>query len=114
MSQQQPSCLCLSLGAISSCHGRRNDQKQGEGQHVDHTMKTIRADGVEIASAAFGDPSVSLSFRSWRAMASILWWSGEFYHNLAAKRRHVISYYNRDTGLSIKYIQALRHTAWTI
>lgn len=67
------------------------------------TTKTVRANGVEIATEAFGDPSAPPVLLIMGAMASMLWWPDEFCRKLAAEGRHVIRYDNRDTGLSTKY-----------
>ncbi|MDR6291854.1 MULTISPECIES: alpha/beta fold hydrolase [Inquilinus] len=65
--------------------------------------KTVRADGVEIATEAFGDPTHSPVLLIMGAMASMLWWPDEFCRRLAGQGRHVIRYDNRDTGLSTTY-----------
>ncbi|MGK9235819.1 alpha/beta fold hydrolase [Inquilinus limosus] len=62
--------------------------------------KTIRADGVEIATEAFGDPAHPPVLLIMGAMASMLWWPEDFCRRLAARGRYVIRYDNRDTGLS--------------
>lgn len=65
--------------------------------------RTIRADGVEIATAAFGDPAHPPVLLVMGAMASMLWWPDAFCSQLAEQRRFVIRYDNRDTGLSTKW-----------
>lgn len=65
--------------------------------------RTIKADGVEIATQAFGDPSHPAVLFIMGAMASMLWWPEEFCERLAAGGRYVIRYDNRDTGLSTFY-----------
>ncbi len=67
------------------------------------TTRTIHADGVTIATEAFGDPSAPPVLLIMGAMASMLWWPDEFCRKLAARGRYVIRYDNRDTGLSTKY-----------
>jgi pimeloyl-ACP methyl ester carboxylesterase len=67
------------------------------------STKTIRTDGVEIATEAFGDPANPPVLLIMGAMASMLWWPEEFCRKLAASGRHVVRYDNRDTGLSTKY-----------
>ena len=62
--------------------------------------KTVHADGVEIATEAFGDLAHPPVLLIMGAMASMLWWHDEFYRQLADKGRCVIRYDNRDTGLS--------------
>lgn len=65
--------------------------------------KIIRADGVELASEAFGNPEDRPVLLIMGAMASMLWWPDEFVAKLAARGRFVIRYDNRDTGLSTGY-----------
>ncbi|WP_149761444.1 alpha/beta fold hydrolase [Neomesorhizobium albiziae] len=67
------------------------------------STKTIRADGVVIATQSFGDPEDPAVLLIMGAMASMLWWPEEFCRQIAAGGRHVIRYDNRDTGLSTKY-----------
>ncbi len=67
------------------------------------TTRTIRADGIEIATEAFGNPAHPPVLLIMGAMASMLWWPEEFCERLAGKGRYVIRYDNRDTGLSTKY-----------
>lgn len=64
------------------------------------TVKTIRADGVEIATEAFGDPAHPPVLLIMGAMASMLWWPDAFCRQLSDRGRCVIRYDNRDTGLS--------------
>ncbi|MGO4129357.1 alpha/beta fold hydrolase [Inquilinus sp. YAF38] len=65
--------------------------------------KTVTADGVEIATEAFGDPAHPPVLLVMGAMASMLWWPEGFCRRLAERGRHVIRYDNRDTGLSTLY-----------
>ena len=67
------------------------------------TTRTIRADGIEIATEAFGNPAHPPVLLIMGAMASMLWWPEEFCERLAGQGRYVIRYDNRDTGLSTKY-----------
>ncbi|MBE1204411.1 alpha/beta fold hydrolase [Aminobacter carboxidus] len=67
------------------------------------TTRTVRANGVEIVTEAFGDPSAPPMLLIMGAMASMLWWPDAFCRQIAASGRHVIRYDNRDTGLSTKY-----------
>ncbi|MGO4839554.1 alpha/beta fold hydrolase, partial [Rhizobiaceae sp. 2RAB30] len=67
------------------------------------TTRTVHADGVTIATEAFGDPSAPPVLLIMGAMASMLWWPDEFCRKLAVRGRYVIRYDNRDTGLSTKY-----------
>lgn len=65
--------------------------------------KTVRADGVEIATEAFGDPAHPPVLLVMGAMASMLWWPEAFCRRLADRNRYVIRYDNRDTGRSTTY-----------
>jgi pimeloyl-ACP methyl ester carboxylesterase len=67
------------------------------------TTRTVRANGVEIVTDAFGDPSAPPVLLIMGAMASMLWWPEDFCRRIAASGRHVIRYDNRDTGLSTKF-----------
>jgi pimeloyl-ACP methyl ester carboxylesterase len=62
--------------------------------------RMIRADGIELASEAFGDPAHPPVLLIMGAMASMLWWPEAFCAGLAARSRHVIRYDHRDTGRS--------------
>ena len=66
-------------------------------------QKTVTADGVEIATEAFGDPAHPPVLLIMGAMASMLWWPEGFCRRLADQGRTVIRYDNRDTGLSTGY-----------
>ena len=65
--------------------------------------RIIKADGVEIATQAFGDPAHAPTLLIMGAMASMLWWPEAFCRQLAAQGRYVIRYDNRDTGHSTFY-----------
>jgi pimeloyl-ACP methyl ester carboxylesterase len=67
------------------------------------TTRTVRANGVEIVTDAFGDSSAPPVLLIMGAMASMLWWPEDFCRRIAASGRHVIRYDNRDTGLSTKF-----------
>lgn len=64
------------------------------------TEKTIRANAIEIATEAFGDTRHPPMLLIMGAMASMLWWPDGFCRLVAAEKRYVIRYDNRDTGLS--------------
>lgn len=64
------------------------------------TTRTVRTDGVEIATEAFGDPADVPVLLIMGAMASMLWWPDEFCRRLAGAGHYVVRYDNRDTGLS--------------
>ncbi|WP_395676584.1 alpha/beta fold hydrolase [Inquilinus sp.] len=65
--------------------------------------KTVTADGVEIATEAFGDPAHPPVLLIMGVMASLLWWPEDFCRQLADRKRYVIRYDNRDTGRSTGY-----------
>jgi pimeloyl-ACP methyl ester carboxylesterase len=65
--------------------------------------RIIMADGVEIATQAFGDPTHEPTLLIMGSMASMLWWPEGFCQQLAAQGRYVIRYDNRDTGRSTCY-----------
>lgn len=65
--------------------------------------RTIEADGIELATEAFGDPADPPVLLVMGVMASMLWWPDEFCRRLAARGRYVIRYDNRDTGRSTTY-----------
>jgi pimeloyl-ACP methyl ester carboxylesterase len=64
------------------------------------TDRAIQADGVELATQAFGDPSHPPIVLVMGATASMLWWPEGLCRQLAGRGRYVIRYDNRDTGLS--------------
>ena len=65
--------------------------------------RSIRSDGVVIATEAFGDAANPPVLLIMGAMASMLWWPEEFCERLARRGRYVLRYDNRDTGLSTKF-----------
>jgi pimeloyl-ACP methyl ester carboxylesterase len=79
----------------------------GEGtadkREVPMNERVIRADGIELATQAFGDPVQPPVLLIMGAMASMLWWPDAFCERLAAQGRHVLRYDNRDTGHSTTY-----------
>ena len=65
--------------------------------------RVVRANGLEIATDAFGDPSHPPVLLIMAAVTSMLWWPEEFCRRLAGRARHVIRYDNRDTGHSTRF-----------
>lgn len=63
----------------------------------------IRAEGVELATEAFGDRQRPAVLLIMGGMASMLWWPEELCRRLAGRGRYVIRYDQRDTGRSTKY-----------
>jgi pimeloyl-ACP methyl ester carboxylesterase len=66
-------------------------------------MRMIEANGVELCTEAFGDPTCSPILLVMGIGASMLWWEDDFCHRLATGGRFVIRYDHRDTGRSITY-----------
>ena len=68
-------------------------------------MKTrqINANGVDLFTESFGDPSDPAILLIMGAMASAVWWPEEFCRKLADRGRLVIRYDHRDTGRSVSY-----------
>lgn len=65
--------------------------------------RIVKADGIEIATQAFGDAAHPAILLIMGAMASMLWWPEDFCKRIADEGRYVIRYDNRDTGLSTTY-----------
>ncbi|MGW1995712.1 alpha/beta fold hydrolase [Embleya sp. NPDC001921] len=65
--------------------------------------RTIRANGVELATQAFGDPAAPPVLLVSGAEATMDWWDDEFAARLAALGRYVIRYDTRDTGRSTTF-----------
>ena len=65
--------------------------------------RVIRADGIELATQAFGDPAHPPILLIMGVMASMLWWPEAFCARLARHGRYILRYDNRDTGLSTGY-----------
>jgi pimeloyl-ACP methyl ester carboxylesterase len=62
--------------------------------------KIVKANGVDICTESFGDPSDPTILLVMGATASMLRWEEDLCGRLAAGGRHVIRYDNRDTGRS--------------
>jgi pimeloyl-ACP methyl ester carboxylesterase len=58
----------------------------------------VQWDGTILAAESFGDPADPAVLLIMGAMASGVWWPGEFCRRLAAYGRFVIRYDHRDTG----------------
>lgn len=65
-----------------------------------HPFRTVRHDGVEICTQAFGDPARPAVLLIMGATASMLWWPDPFCAALSDEGVFVIRYDNRDTGQS--------------
>jgi pimeloyl-ACP methyl ester carboxylesterase len=63
----------------------------------------IEANGVELCTEPFGDPSDPPILLVMGMGASMLWWEDGFCRMLADGGRFVIRYDNRDTGRSVTY-----------
>jgi pimeloyl-ACP methyl ester carboxylesterase len=65
--------------------------------------RIVRANGVDLCVETFGDPEDPAILLMGGAAASMDWWDDEFCVRLAAGRRFVVRYDNRDTGRSVSY-----------
>jgi pimeloyl-ACP methyl ester carboxylesterase len=63
----------------------------------------IEANGVELCTEPFGDPSDPPTLLVMGVGASMLWWDEGFCRMLADHGRFVIRYDHRDTGRSVSY-----------
>src|SRR3954470_14644256 len=67
------------------------------------TERIIEANGVELCTEPFGDPTHSPILLIMGIGASMLWWEEGFCRLLAEGGRFVIRYDHRDTGRSVTY-----------
>lgn len=67
------------------------------------TECVIEADGIELCTESFGDPSDPPVLLIMGTGASMLWWEEGFCRMLAGSGRFVIRYDHRDTGRSVTY-----------
>jgi pimeloyl-ACP methyl ester carboxylesterase len=67
------------------------------------TERVIEADGIELCTESFGDPSDPPILLIMGTGASMLWWEEGFCRMLAEGGRFVIRYDHRDTGRSVTY-----------
>ena len=65
--------------------------------------RMIEANGVELCTEAFGDPTDPPVLLVMGSGASMLWWEEGFCRRLAEGGRFVIRYDHRDTGRSVTY-----------
>jgi pimeloyl-ACP methyl ester carboxylesterase len=65
--------------------------------------RMIEANGVELCTEAFGDPSDPPVLLVMGISASMLWWEAGFCRLLAEGSRFVIRYDHRDTGRAVTY-----------
>ncbi|MFD5409042.1 alpha/beta fold hydrolase [Streptomyces nojiriensis] len=65
--------------------------------------RVIEADGIELCTESFGDPSDPPVLLVMGLGASMLWWEEGFCRMLAGGGRFVIRYDHRDTGRSVTY-----------
>jgi pimeloyl-ACP methyl ester carboxylesterase len=65
--------------------------------------KMIQANGVDLCTESFGNPTDPTLLLIAGAASSMLWWPQEFCQKLAEAGRYVIRYDYRDTGRSITY-----------
>jgi pimeloyl-ACP methyl ester carboxylesterase len=69
----------------------------------DVTERMIEANGVELCTESFGDPTDPAILLIMGVGGSMLWWEDGFCRMLADARRFVIRYDHRDTGRSVTY-----------
>jgi pimeloyl-ACP methyl ester carboxylesterase len=65
--------------------------------------RMIEANGVELCTESFGDPSDPSILLVMGVGGSMLWWDEGFCQMLADRGRFVIRYDHRDTGRSVTY-----------
>jgi pimeloyl-ACP methyl ester carboxylesterase len=65
--------------------------------------RMIEANGVELCTEAFGEPTDPPILLVMGLGASMLWWDEGFCREIAARGRFVIRYDHRDTGRSAHY-----------
>lgn len=65
--------------------------------------RMVRANGVDLCVATFGEPADPAILLIGGAGSSMDWWEDEFCERLAAGYRYVIRYDSRDTGRSTGY-----------
>jgi pimeloyl-ACP methyl ester carboxylesterase len=67
------------------------------------TERIIDANGVDICTESFGDPTDPAILLVMGVGASMLWWEEDFCRMLAGSGRFVLRYDHRDTGRSVSY-----------
>lgn len=67
------------------------------------TERMIEANGVELCTEPFGDPTDAVILLVMGLGGSMLWWEDGFCRMLADAGRFVIRYDHRDTGRSVTY-----------
>jgi pimeloyl-ACP methyl ester carboxylesterase len=67
------------------------------------TERMIEANGVELCTEPFGDPTDPAILLVMGVGGSMLWWADGFCRMLADAARFVIRYDHRDTGRSVTY-----------
>ena len=65
--------------------------------------RMIEANGVELCTESFGNPTDSPVLLVMGIGGSMLWWEEDFCRILAGRGRFVIRYDHRDTGRSVTY-----------
>src|SRR5262249_52310836 len=69
----------------------------------DVTERMIEANGVELCTEPFGDPTDPAILLVMGVGGSMLWWEDGFCRMLGDAGRFVIRYDHRDTGRSVTY-----------
>lgn len=67
------------------------------------TERMIEANGVQLCTETFGDPTDAAILLVMGLGGSMLWWDDGFCRTLADAGRFVIRYDHRDTGRSVSY-----------
>jgi pimeloyl-ACP methyl ester carboxylesterase len=75
------------------------------------TERLIEANGVELCTEPFGDPSEPPVLLVMGVGASMLWWEEGFCRLLTEGGRFVIRYDHRDTGRSVTYEPGPQYTS---
>jgi len=65
--------------------------------------RIVKANGVHLCVETFGDGADPAILLVHGASASMLWWEQDLCERIAAGRRYVIRFDNRDTGRSVSY-----------
>jgi pimeloyl-ACP methyl ester carboxylesterase len=74
--------------------------------------KMILANGVDLCTESFGNPTDPTLLLNAGACLSMVWWPAEFCRKLAEAGRYVIRYDYRDTGRSITYEPGQIRYSW--
>ncbi|NJO72638.1 MAG: alpha/beta hydrolase [Leptolyngbyaceae cyanobacterium RM1_406_9] len=76
------------------------------------SKKMIQANGVDLCTESFGNPTDPTLLLNAGGCLSMVWWPQDFCRKLAEAGRYVIRYDYRDTGRSITYKPGQIHYSW--